>query len=327
MSIKASITKLNVLVLNCLNNMNFNLIIILAIFKLSASLNTDFVQDYLINLKNVQNSILFTCVDIQSLKYLANNLSESTVSFNFYNPSEELINLPKILNRRLIAKCGVVLDTNCKGYKNVLHQASYFRFFNRTYHWLIIDDEEKDIFNLNLTQIEIGSQITYAKKIMLSYKLIDVYSKAPHLGSPLTFKEYGFWDNEFNITNNLYPIFNKENRGNFNGLTLRGATIIDKDNVNQKDVDDLLTSTEMSVGISQSTKYHYALTKLLNEHFNFNIKYQVLRTWDGLLPSGYRLGVFGLALRNETDIVAAGFWKRIERHDVMDNFHHSWFFE
>lgn len=309
--------------------MYFNLIIILALFNLSASLNTDFIQDFLINYKNVQHSILFTCADIQSLKYLASKLSESKIYFNFYNPSEKEINLQKILNRRLIAKCGVVLDTNCEGYKNVLQQASNFRFFNRTYHWLIIDDEEKDIFNSNLTQIEIGSQITYAKKIKLSYKLIDVYSKAFHLGSPLIFQEFGLWDipNGFNITKNLYPIFNKENRGNFNGFTLRGATIIDRDNVYPKDVHDLLTSTEMTVGISQSTKYHYILTQLLHEHFNFNIKYEVLRTWDGLLPSGYHLGAFGVAMRGETDIVAAGFWKRIDRHDNVDNYHLSWFFE
>lgn len=311
--------------------MNFNLLIILAAFNLSACLNTDFIQDFLTSLKNVQHSVLFTCVDIQSLKYLTKNLSDSGVYFNFYNPNEEIIHLPKILNRKLIAKCGVVLDTNCEGYKKVLQEASNFRFFNRTYHWLIIDDSpnETEIFNSNFKQIEVGTQITYAKKYEVSYKLIDIHCKAHHLGSPLIFEEFGFWDtlNGFNITRNLYPIFNKENRGNFNGLTLRGSTIIDKDDISPKDIDKLLTSTEMTVGVSQSTKYHYALMKLLHDYFNFNIKYEIERTWDGVLPSGYRLGVIGVLMRNEADIVAAGFWKRVQRHEFLDNYHHSWFFE
>lgn len=309
--------------------MNFYLIIILAALNLSASLNTYFIHDYLTSLKNVQHSVLFTCADKQSLKYLAKNLSESEVYFIFHNPNKEIINLPKILNSRLIAKCGVVLDTNCEGYKNVLQEVSTFRFFNRTYHWLIIDENEKDVFNSNYKQIEIGAQITYAKKFELSYKLIDVHSKAHHLGSSLIFEEFGFWDisNGLNITRNLYPIYNKENRGNFNGLTLRGTTIINKEDLSSKDIDDLLTSTEMTVGISQSTKYHYALIKLLHEYFNFNIKYEIVRTWDGRLPSGYRLGAIGCLMRDEVDIVAAGFWKRIQRHDSLDNFHHSWMFE
>lgn len=334
MAIKASISKLNASVLNYLINMNLNLVIILAVVKLSLSLNTKLTQEFLIKLKAVQHSVLFTCIDTQSLKDLASNLSEAGANFDFYttNRKDEMKNLPKILNRRLIAKCGVVVDTNCEGFENVLQQASNYHFFNRTYHWLVIHDsaiDKMEIFHSNLKGIQIGSQITYAKKTEHSYSLIDVYSKAFHLGTHLIFEEFGNWNpnNGFNITKNLYPIYNKENRGNFNGLTLRGATIIDRDDVFPRDVDQLLSSTEMMVGISQSTKYHYILAKMLSKHYNFNVKYRVLRTWAGLLPSGFRLGVVGVIMRSEADIVAAGFWKRVERHDIMDNYHHSWYFE
>lgn len=333
-TIKPSATKSNVSVHNRLI-MNLNLLNILAVISISsASLKTDFIKDFLIKLKNVQHSVLFTCLDIQSTKYLARNLSESGVYFNFYNPNilDDMTDLPNILNWNLNAKCGVVLDTNCEGYSNVLQQSSYYKFFNRTYYWLIIDDsalETDDLFNSNLKEIGICSQITYAKKTNISYKLIDIYSKALQLRSPLIFEEFGLWDyhNGFNITKNLYPIYNRHNRGNFNGLTLRGITIIDKDNVLPEDVDALLSPSAISEGIEQSTKYYYALTKLLSENYNFKVKYRVSRTWAGILPSGYRLGVYGVIMRGEADIVAAGFWRRIDRFDNTDCYHQSWFFE
>lgn len=258
--------------------MKLTYLIFISFIKFSFSLNSDLIKDFLKDYKDVQNTVIFTCSDIQSLTKLGRDLSKSEIYFKFHilKPKDKdvLEDLPKILNRKIIAKCCVVVDTKCDGYENVLIQSSNLRYFNLTYHWLIVDDGligENDIFNPKLKAIGINSQITFAKKTNFSYQLIDVYSKALQLGYPLIFEEFGFWNNEmgFNITRTLQPMYSSDNRGNFDGITLRGSVVIDKDNIFSQDVDELLTPPEPDQGIAMFTKYHYSLNKYLMNIYNF----------------------------------------------------------
>lgn len=257
--------------------MKFTYSILISLIQFSFGLNSYLIKDFLKNYKDVQSAVIFTCSYIPSLAKLGQDLSESDIYFKFHliNPKDVLEDLPKILNRKIVAKSGVVVDTNCDGYENVLLQASNFNYFNLTYHWLIIDEEaigEGEIFHPKLKAIGINSQITYAKKADFQYQLIDVYSKALQLGFPIIFESFGSWNNQtgFNITKNLQPMYSSENRGNFDGITLRGSVVIDKDNIFPEDVDGLLVPPEPDQGISMFTKYHYSLNKYLMNIYNFS---------------------------------------------------------
>lgn len=250
--------------------------VFISLIQFAFSLNHDLIKDFLKTYKNVQSAVIFTCPAIPSLAKLGQDLSESEIYFKFHliKPKDVLEDLPKILNKKIVAKCGVVVDTNCDGYENILIQASEFRYFNLTYHWFIIDEEaigEDEFFHPRLKAIGINSQITYAKKTDFSYQLIDVYSKALQLGFPIIFEKFGSWNNQtgFDITKNLQPMYSSNNRGNFDGITLRGSVVIDKDNIFSENVDDLLTPPEPEHGISMFTKYHYSLNKYLMNLYNF----------------------------------------------------------
>lgn len=249
----------------------------ICLINFSLGLNSDLIKDFLKNFKNVQNAVIFTCSDIQSISKLGRDLSELEIYFKFHiiQPKDVLEDLPKILNRKIVAKCGVVVDTKCDGHENILLHASNFQYFNLTYHWLIIDESsigEDEIFNPKLKAIGMNSQITYAKKTDFSYQLIDIYSKALQLGFPIIFEIFGSWNNEtgFNITKKLQPMYSSDNRGNFDGIRLRGSVVIDKDNIFSEDVDGLLTPPEPDQGITMFTKYHYSLNKYLMNIYNFS---------------------------------------------------------
>ncbi|EDS34753.1 conserved hypothetical protein, partial [Culex quinquefasciatus] len=115
-------------------------------------------------------------------------------------------------------------------------------------------------------------------------------------------------------------------RGNFNGLQLRGVTVIDKDNVTSNDVDRILSVPGAEQGVVSFIKYHYALLVILQDYHNFKIKFRVTRGWAGRLKSGYRLGLIGVLARNEADLATTGIFMRTNRHAEFDMIHQSWEF-
>ncbi|XP_065088198.1 ionotropic receptor 75a [Ochlerotatus camptorhynchus] len=158
-----------------------------------------------------------------------------------------------------------------------------------------------------------------------SYDLLDIYAPGKHLCKDVYQLKFAEW-NKYEGTV-IIPEFSRFNsRRNFNGLRLRGVTVIDRDNLTSDDVDGILSAPGREQGVVFFIKYHYALLSMLREYHNFTIKYRIARGWAGRLKSGYRLGLLGILSRNEADVATTGVFQRLNRHAEFDFIHHSWEF-
>ncbi|KAL1376934.1 hypothetical protein pipiens_004274 [Culex pipiens pipiens] len=101
-----------------------------------------------------------------------------------------------------------------------------------------------------------------------SFELVDIYAKGRHLCRDVYRNVYGRWSYE----DGLEMVANYRRyyvRGNFNGLQVRGTTVIDQDNVTSQDVDRILSVPGTEQGIVSFVKYHYALLVMLRDYHNF----------------------------------------------------------
>lgn len=162
-----------------------------------------------------------------------------------------------------------------------------------------------------------------------NYNLIDVYCKGPRYNQPYIFTPFATWNQThgFQLTYKFPPQYSLEYRGDLSNMTLKGVTTINRPKILPSDVDGILTKTGIDEGVSQLTKYHYALNKILMSKYLFNVTYRVSRSWTGYMKNGYRLGVFGIVARNEVDIVGTGSYRRLKRFDLFDSLHESYKFE
>ncbi|XP_021695328.1 uncharacterized protein LOC5577298 [Aedes aegypti] len=260
----------------------------------------------------------------------------------YTNISSRFINIAKsknllateVLPQGYYGRTACIFDYSCNESLVVLQKFSVNRYFNITYSWLFlsIDNsiiDEKEILH-KLDAIQMNSDVTVGKPIIMTnetnYELEDVHTIGKHLCKDVFHIIYGKWNPSDGLVidrsyNRYYA------RGNFGGIQLRGATIIDRDNVTGDDVDNILSVPGSEPGIVVFVKYHYALLNFLRNYHNFTIKYRVARGWSGRLKSGYRLGVVGILARNEADVAATGIFQRINRHAEFDIIHQSWEFK
>lgn len=122
------------------------------------------------------------------------------------------------------------MDCECPGVEEVLQNASNYRYFNLTYTWLLFgsDGDTWGQFLDPIFNIEFSSDLVFVQDQENSTKvdLVDVYSLGRHRGSSLIgikFAEYDSVDKKLEILVDLWPKFDRKNRGNFRGFTLKAV--------------------------------------------------------------------------------------------------------
>ncbi|KAH8282724.1 hypothetical protein KR054_009323, partial [Drosophila jambulina] len=305
-------------------------IVLLAIREVSLNMEISVLTNFVVNLVNTNHVILFSCSvnDFQDAPatLMALNKLVSVVNLNEY------YSLPSILTRESHARTTVVVNARCNGTFEFLSEVSENRYFNKTYQWLLwgVDLEVQSLFPLELTYVGPNAQITYVNKTENGYAYWDIHSKGRHLRSVLEVNLIGTITNGImNKVCDMSYLQSIDFRGQFNGITLRGASVIDKDDIiSNEQIEAILSRPTKDSGVAAFIKYHYELLTLLRERFNFTVNFRNSRGWAGRLGNTtFRLGLLGIVMRNEADIAASGAFNRINRFAEFDIIHQSWKFE
>ncbi|XP_070142885.1 ionotropic receptor 75a isoform X1 [Drosophila kikkawai] len=305
-------------------------IVTLAISGVSLNMEISVLTNFILNLVKTKHTILFSCSaqDFQDAPatLMALNQLVSVVNLNEY------YYLPSVLTRESHARTTVVVNTRCNGTSELLSEASENRYFNKTYQWFLwgIGLEVQTLFPLELDYVGPNAQITYVNKTDNGFAYWDVHSKGRHLRSVLEVNLIGTFENgRMNKVSEIFYLQSIEFRGQFNGITLRGASVIDKDDIiSNEQIESILSRPTKDSGVAAFIKYHYELLSLLRERFNFTVNFRNSRGWAGRLGNTtFRLGLLGIVMRNEADIAASGAFNRINRFAEFDIIHQSWKFE
>ncbi|KAH8389443.1 hypothetical protein KR200_001793 [Drosophila serrata] len=305
-------------------------ILFFAISKVSLNMEISVLTNFIVNLVNTKHIILFSCSvkDFQEAPaaLMALNQLVSVVHINQY------YFLPSILTRESYARTAVVVNGRCNGTSELLSEASENRCFNKTYQWFLwgVDLEVHSLFPLQLNYVGPNAQITYVNKTDDGYVYWDIHSKGRHLRSALEVNLIGTLKNgKMNMVRDIFYLQSIDFRGQFNGITLRGASVIDKDDIiSNEQIESILSRPTKDSGVAAFIKYHYELLTLLRERFNFTVNFRNSRGWAGRLGNTtFRLGLLGIVMRNEADIAASGAFNRINRFAEFDIIHQSWKFE
>ncbi|XP_037957581.1 ionotropic receptor 75a [Teleopsis dalmanni] len=253
--------------------------------------------------------------------------------------------LNTILTRKNHARTSVVIDCACVRSQQLLSEASAQRYFNKTYQWLLWNTNNLDVeqlLPLELDYLGPNAQVTFINKSFFEYSIWDVHSKGRHLRSPLELQLIGVWHTDSNCPNSslamekylnihadIFQLQSIKYRDQFKGLTLRGASVIDQDNITTNEqIERMLSRPTKDFGVAAFSKYHYELLGILRERFNFTVNFRNARGWAGRLGNTrFRLGFLGIVTRNEADVGATGAFNRINRFAEFDTIHQSWKFE
>ncbi|XP_053692042.1 ionotropic receptor 75a [Sabethes cyaneus] len=304
------------------------------IFRWSVAVNVDLLVDFL-KIKQSKIVLFFLC-DLRKSQELHFAMNEKKVFNRIVDISGGLYTMPPdILPSSSYGRTLCVFDYSCERSGLVLGNFSDFHFFNTTYSWLMFANggSNVDVSKIlwELKSIQLNSDLTTIESVVGSnesdgrYTLIDVYAKGRHLCKDIYQHKYAEWDSQNGITQQ--PDYSRYHvRGNFDGIQLRGITVIDRDNITSDDVDRILSVPGSEQGIVGFVKYHYSLLSILRDYHNFRIKFRVARGWAGRLKTGYRLGLLGILARNEADVAATAIFQRINRHAEFDAIHQSWEF-
>ncbi|GAB0099753.1 uncharacterized protein DMENIID0001_156400 [Sergentomyia squamirostris] len=301
---------------------------------LNAEISTNLVEKYFISLKSFQSAVLILC-KTSDFTQLGRMFNDRNVYFTYYSIGMEKLELTSFLTRFFYGSCGVLVDGECPGVMEVLQNASTTRHFNLTYSWMIFGapGENFDTFLDPILNIDFSSDLVYVESGQdnsTKLDLIDVYSLGRHRGSSLIgmkFAEFDLQEKNLKILVDLYPKFDKYHRADFKGFQLKAVVTIDRDNVTEADVQPLLAQPGKTPGIATFVKYHAHLFYLLQEIYNYTMKYRVTRAWAGHLPSGFRLGLLGVMTRGEADISLSGVFPYINRFAEYDFVHRSYQFK
>ncbi|XP_055850641.1 uncharacterized protein LOC129915191 [Episyrphus balteatus] len=311
--------------------MKITIIIILhTLLAISFAFNGNLISNFTINLVKTHQAIVFGCTE--------SGLLSAGRSLMKWNQGMMLLNLKKnyslknALPRQNYAKTSVILDCSCLECHDVLRISSEGNYFNKTYQWMIWDPQNTGLDELvgDLKNIGPNAQITYVNKTELeNFEFFDIHSKGRHLNAFLEVVHYANWNGMLKIYVDVLKLQGIRFRDQFNQLKLRGATVIDQDNItNDSQIVSVLSSSGKEDGVAAFTKYHYVLSTILQERFNFTLSYRNLRGWAGRLRGGiFRLGFLGVVMRNEVDVGASGAFNRINRLAEYDTIHQSWKFD
>lgn len=137
--------------------------------------------------------------------------------------------LSSILTRENYARTSVFVNAQCNGTSKLVSEASEQRYFNKTYQWLLwgVDIDIDSLFPLDINYVGPNAQITYVNKTENGYAYWDMHSKGRHLRASLEINLIATLINgRINIVRNIFQLQSIESRGQFNGLTLRGASVV-----------------------------------------------------------------------------------------------------
>ncbi|XP_058814600.1 ionotropic receptor 75a-like [Topomyia yanbarensis] len=308
------------------------LLLLAVMFYATDTVDMDAVIDFL-KMKYSKSVVFFIC-DSNQLPKIYTKINEENISVRVVQINKEsVIFPPNILPYSSYSRTTCVFDYSCDESLPILQNFSDLHYFNITYNWLFLAENDTTVDANNvlwkLKSIQMNTDLTILENVSnsseKSYDLIDVYAKGRHLCKDIYQHKYGIWNSDKGIT--MVPGYNRYYlRYNFDGLQLRGVTVIDRDNVTSKDVDSILETPGSTQGVVVFVKYHYALLCILRDYHNFRIKFRIARGWAGRLKSGYRLGLLGILARNEVDVAATGIFQRTNRHAEFDIIHLSWEF-
>ncbi|XP_032570864.1 ionotropic receptor 75a [Drosophila sechellia] len=320
-----------------INNSKMNLLIGMFILILAAgegeiipSMEESVLTNFVASLVKTKQAIVFSCLfkDFKEISLALMRLNQfvSVVNLN------QSYSLTSILTRENYARTSVLVNARCSGSSELLFEASENRYFNKTYQWFLwgVDIEVQSLFPLNLNYVGPNAQITYVNETTDGYTYWDIHSKGRHLKSHLEINLIATLINDtLNIACDIFHLQSIDFRGQFNGLTLRGASVIDKEDIiSNEQIESILSRPTKDAGVAAFIKYHYELLGLLRERFNFTVNFRNSRGWAGRLGNTtFRLGLLGIVMRNEADIAASGAFNRINRFAEFDTIHQSWKFE
>lgn len=213
------------------------------------SLNLNLIEDYFKKHVEIKNVVIFSCSNVYNLHKLALFLSNSNIYLKFQFDFKL-----GDLTKNVAGKFTMLVDYSCSESKKLLLESSKFNYFNSSYHWIILNEQNissDDIFS-NIPNIGLNSNIVLMSKIHENfYNIFEVYSRGLHLGAPVIVKYVGFWSFEkgFKTEQPIY-LFNRKNRGDLGGLEIRGG---------------MLTLYNMS----PYCIYHTEVNRMLMHFFNF----------------------------------------------------------
>jgi len=150
------------------------------------------------------------------------------VSVVHFNQSYSLLSL---LTRENHARTSILVNARCSGTSELLFEASENRYFNKTYQWFFwgVDIEVETLFPYKLKYVGPNAQITYVNKTDNGYAYWDIHSKGRHLKSRLEINLIATLTNDtLNIACDIFHLQSIDFRGQFNGITLRGASVVSR---------------------------------------------------------------------------------------------------
>ncbi|XP_070069435.1 ionotropic receptor 75a [Drosophila takahashii] len=307
-------------------------ILAVAAGEVSLDMEISVLTNFVVNLVKTNHAILFVCsikdFEETTIALMEKNQFVSVVHLNM----NQTYSLPTLLTRECHARTSILVNARCSGTTDLLFEASENRFFNKTYQWFLwgVDLDVQSLFPLKLNYVGPNAQITYVNKTDDGYAYWDIHSKGRHLKSKLEIHLIGTLINDtLNIVCDIFHLQSIDFRGQFNGITLRGASVIDKEDIiTNEQIESILSRPTKDAGVAAFIKYHYELLGLLRDRFNFTVNFRNSRGWAGRLGNTtFRLGLLGIIMRNEADIAASGAFNRINRFAEFDIIHQSWKFE
>lgn len=149
-------------------------------------------------------------------------------------PGLELANILKLQTH---ARTNIIMDCQCEGAQRIIQQASDGRYFNKTYQWLLLEHKDQCLGYLSQPEIEYfgpNAQIVMLRGEEASVlEFWDLHTKGHHLGAHIEQHLVARAAND-QVSNrcclqrirNLADVQGIHYRGQFRGLTLRGATVV-----------------------------------------------------------------------------------------------------
>ncbi|XP_034668247.1 ionotropic receptor 75a [Drosophila subobscura] len=310
------------------------LVVLIAASGALAQMEISVLTSFIVKLVRTNEVIIFSCSD-KDLRLVTSALMENDQFVNYVHMSQRYY-LDFLLSRNSHGRTSVIVNTKCNGAVGILADASLNKYFNKTYQWLLwgVGVEVEHLLPLELEYVGPNAQITYVNKTSNKYYLWDIHSKGRHLQSALELQLIATvtnYDGHFylNILEDIFKLQSTEYRAQFNGLTLRGVSVIDKEEVTTNEqIEAIHSRPTKDSGVAAFIKYHYELIGLLRDRFNFTVNFRNARGWAGRLGNTtFRLGLLGIVERNEADIAASGAFNRLNRFAEFDVIHQSWKFE
>ncbi|XP_078050387.1 ionotropic receptor 75a isoform X2 [Augochlora pura] len=237
--------------------------------------NANLIRDYFV-FKQINRVAGFSCGDPEDDFKTAKVLSDAGITVSLIRFGTN-IDLLRFLWTEY-GKLGVFLDLECSDkddhISNIYDEASAQYLFEHLHHWLILEEDGKNL--TDTVQLLNESTFSVITNFMISirnhddYALYDVYNHCKHCGGSLIITEFGTWTNNTGLSANLLEgTFTR--RWNYNQIKI-GARPKDR---------DLITYLREPnvVPLDNWARFGFALTVHMAEMFNFTLDIIELDHW------------------------------------------------